>query len=155
MKPLSHFVVKSTSLIIAVLSCFDRVIFKGYLPITNGPALESFVDCVLKIRRCDLGPLPRGGPRPSSTMPRRWPKRPAPNTDLFKAIAASTSWSKRSCDRGPSSMSRSASSAISRPARASNSSAARGAFDWSTHADLDAYSTATSWTRNWARFTST
>ncbi len=54
MKTLSRFVVKFTSLIVAVLSCFDRVIFKGYLPITNGPALEGFVDHVLKIRRMDF-----------------------------------------------------------------------------------------------------
>ena len=54
MKTLSRFVAKFTSLIVAVLSCFDRVIFKGYLPITNGPALEGFVDHVLKIRRCDF-----------------------------------------------------------------------------------------------------
>jgi len=43
-----------TSLIVAVLSCFDRVIFKGYLSITNGPALEGFVDHILKIRRMDF-----------------------------------------------------------------------------------------------------
>ena len=54
MKTLSRFVTKFTKLIVAVLSCFDRVIFKGYLPITNGAALEGFVDCVLKIRRCDF-----------------------------------------------------------------------------------------------------
>ena len=54
MKTLSRFVAKFTSLIVAVLSCFDRVIFKGYLPITNGPALEGFVDYVLKIRRKDF-----------------------------------------------------------------------------------------------------
>jgi hypothetical protein len=54
MKTLSRFVAKFTNLIVAVLSCFDRVIFKGYLPITNGPALEGFVDYVLKIRRCDF-----------------------------------------------------------------------------------------------------
>jgi len=54
MKTLSRFVTKFTSLIVAVLSCFDRVIFKGYLPINNGPALEGFVDHVLKIRRCDF-----------------------------------------------------------------------------------------------------
>jgi len=53
-KTLSRFVVKFTNLIVAVPSCFDRVIFKGYLPITNGPALEGFVDHILKIRRCDL-----------------------------------------------------------------------------------------------------
>jgi hypothetical protein len=54
MKTLSRFVTKFTSLIVAVLSCFDRVMFKGYLPFTNGPALEGFVDYVLKIRRCDF-----------------------------------------------------------------------------------------------------
>jgi len=54
MKTLSRFVAKFTSLIVSVLSCFDRAIIKGYLPITNGPALEGFVDCVLKIRRCDF-----------------------------------------------------------------------------------------------------
>src|SRR5205809_2829370 len=54
MKTLSRFVAKFTSLIVAVLSCFDRVIFKGYLPITNGPALGGFVDHILKIRRCDF-----------------------------------------------------------------------------------------------------
>jgi hypothetical protein len=54
MKTLSRFVAKFTSLIVTVLSCFDRVIIKGYLPITNGPALEGFVDHVLKIRRKDF-----------------------------------------------------------------------------------------------------
>jgi hypothetical protein len=53
-KTLSRFVAKFTNLIVAVLSCFDRVIFKGYLPITNGPALEGFIDHILKIRRCDF-----------------------------------------------------------------------------------------------------
>ena len=48
------FVAKFTSSIVAVLSCFDRVLFKGHLPITNGPALEGFVNHVLKIRRCDF-----------------------------------------------------------------------------------------------------
>jgi hypothetical protein len=54
MKTLSRFVTKFTSLIVAVLSCFDRVIFKGYLPLTNGPALEGFLDHVLKILRKDF-----------------------------------------------------------------------------------------------------
>jgi len=54
MKTLSRFVVKFTSLIVSVLSCFDRVMFKGYLPIVNGSALEAFVDHVLKIRRTDF-----------------------------------------------------------------------------------------------------
>ena len=54
MKTLSRFVTKFTGLVVAVLSCFDRVIFKGHLPISNGPALEGFLDHVLKIRRCDF-----------------------------------------------------------------------------------------------------
>ncbi len=54
MKTLSRFVAKITCLIVAVLSCFDRVRFRGHLPIANGPALEGFVDHVLKIRRCDF-----------------------------------------------------------------------------------------------------
>jgi hypothetical protein len=54
MKTLARFAAKFTTLIVAVLSCFDRVIFKGHLPISNGPALEGFVDHVLKIRRCDF-----------------------------------------------------------------------------------------------------
>jgi hypothetical protein len=44
MKTLSRFVIKFTSLIVAVLSCFDRVIFKGFLPITNAAALNGFID---------------------------------------------------------------------------------------------------------------
>src|ERR1700721_919242 len=54
MKTLSRFVTKFTSLIVAVLSCFDRVLFKGHLPINNGSALEGFVDHVLRIRRCEF-----------------------------------------------------------------------------------------------------
>jgi hypothetical protein len=54
MKTRSRFVAKFTGLIVAALSCFDRVIFKGHLPISNGPALEGFVDHVLQIRRCDF-----------------------------------------------------------------------------------------------------
>jgi hypothetical protein len=54
MKTLSRFVVKFTSLIVAVLSCFDRVIFKGHLALSAPCKLEYFVDCVLKVRRGDF-----------------------------------------------------------------------------------------------------
>ena len=53
MKTLSRFVTKFTSLIVAVLSCFDRVIFKGHLALSAPSELEYFVDCVLKVRRSD------------------------------------------------------------------------------------------------------
>jgi hypothetical protein len=54
MKTLSRFITKFTSLIIAVLSCFDRVIFKGHLALSAPRELEYFVDCVLKVRRSDF-----------------------------------------------------------------------------------------------------
>lgn len=54
MKTLSRFVSKFTSLIVAVLGCFDRVIFKGHLALAAPPELEYFVDCVLKLRRTDF-----------------------------------------------------------------------------------------------------
>jgi hypothetical protein len=54
MKTLSRFVSKFTGLIVAVLSCFDRVIFKGHLALAAPSELECFVDCVLKFRRTDF-----------------------------------------------------------------------------------------------------
>ena len=54
MKTLSRFITKFTSVIVAVLSCFDRVIFKGHLALASPRELEYFVDCVLKVRRCDF-----------------------------------------------------------------------------------------------------
>ena len=44
MKTLSRFIAKFTSLIVAVLSCFDRVIFKGHLALAAPCELEYFVD---------------------------------------------------------------------------------------------------------------
>src|SRR5271166_4337455 len=54
MKTLSRFVTKFTSLIVAVLSCFDRVIFKGHLALSAPCELEYFVDRVLNVRRSDF-----------------------------------------------------------------------------------------------------
>jgi hypothetical protein len=54
MKTLSRFVSRFTGLIFAVLSCFDRVIFKGHLALAAPSELEYFVDCVLKLRRSDF-----------------------------------------------------------------------------------------------------
>jgi hypothetical protein len=51
MKTLSRFVSKFSNLIAAVLSCFDRVIFKGHLALSAPCELEYFVDRVLKVRR--------------------------------------------------------------------------------------------------------
>ena len=101
MKTLSRFVSKFTSLIVAVLSCFDRVLFKGHLPINYGSALEGFVDNVLKIRRCDFMAFAEKHPRPWSILPSGWPRGPATNTAIFRASTARTNWSMRSCDSDP------------------------------------------------------
>ena len=43
--------------IVNVLSCFDRVIFKGYLPFGGDGHLNGFVDGFLKMRRKDFLPF--------------------------------------------------------------------------------------------------
>lgn len=53
MKNAHSFVAKFASSIIATLSCFDRVIFKGHLPLGGAAHLNRFVDGVLKMRRKD------------------------------------------------------------------------------------------------------
>ena len=54
MKTVCSFFAKFASLISWVLSCFDRVIFKGHLPISRPVEFERFVDYTLKIRRADF-----------------------------------------------------------------------------------------------------
>jgi len=54
MKTACTFLVKFSSIISWALSCFDRVIFKGHLPISRPYEIENFVDYVLKMRRADF-----------------------------------------------------------------------------------------------------
>jgi hypothetical protein len=54
MSSVCPFASKFASLISWSLSCFDRVIFKGHLPISRAEELQKFVDYVLKQRRCDF-----------------------------------------------------------------------------------------------------
>jgi hypothetical protein len=54
MKTVCSFVAKFASIISWVHSCFDRVLFKGHLPISRVYEFEKFVDYVLKIRRADF-----------------------------------------------------------------------------------------------------
>lgn len=51
------FVTKFATSIIAVLGCFDRVIFKGHLPFQDETALNRFVDHALRIPRKDFLPF--------------------------------------------------------------------------------------------------
>src|SRR2546430_14147229 len=54
MKTVCSFFAKFASIISWILSCFDRVIFKGHLPISRPSEFEKFVDYVLKLRRADF-----------------------------------------------------------------------------------------------------
>jgi hypothetical protein len=56
MKFALSFVNKFAQVIVAVLGCFDRVIFKGYLPFWDDKHLNDFVDYTLKMRRKDFLP---------------------------------------------------------------------------------------------------
>lgn len=53
----SRFTQKFASSIVSTLGCFDRVIFKGYLPFGGDDHLNSFIDGCLQIRRMDFLPL--------------------------------------------------------------------------------------------------
>lgn len=50
----SRFLTQFQSHVSSVLSCFDRVIFKGYLPFHNEAALNSWVDSGLHMRRTEF-----------------------------------------------------------------------------------------------------
>jgi hypothetical protein len=50
------FVAKFADSIVSVLGCFDRVIFKGYLPFGGDDHLNRFVDRGLHLRRKDFLP---------------------------------------------------------------------------------------------------
>jgi len=54
MRKILSFISRFVAIVVCPLSCFDRVIFKGYLPFTYGRRLEDFVDYVLRIRRKDF-----------------------------------------------------------------------------------------------------
>jgi hypothetical protein len=54
MTAVCRFASKFASQIVSTLDCFDRVIFKGHLGLAVPGNLEYYVDCVLKVRRCDF-----------------------------------------------------------------------------------------------------
>ena len=66
MKAFSSFFTKFSTLIAWCLSCFDRVLFKGHLPISRVDEFTRFVDYVLKLRRADF--LKSTGPKWSKRL---------------------------------------------------------------------------------------
>ena len=55
-KPLKEFLRKHKDLIHSVLSCFDRMLFRGYLPIMSGWAMAQFLD-ILELNCSNLKPF--------------------------------------------------------------------------------------------------
>jgi hypothetical protein len=66
MKTVCSFLTKFASIISWVLSSFDRVIFKGHLPISRIYEFENFIDGRLKIRRTEF--LEKVGPKWSNRL---------------------------------------------------------------------------------------
>src|SRR5437870_12876610 len=54
---MNRFASRFTKSIVNVLGCFDRVIFKGYLPFGGDAHLNRFVDYGLNMRRKDFLPF--------------------------------------------------------------------------------------------------
>jgi len=52
-----QFLSKPNLSVVSALSCYDRVILKGYVPFTNEAARNSLVDYGLRIKRQDFIPL--------------------------------------------------------------------------------------------------
>ena len=89
MKTLSRFIGKFAKLIVAVLSSHDRTILKSYLSITNGAALEVFVDQALKIRLRGFMAFAEKQSEILVDPPSTWLRSPAPNTGSSKRRIAS------------------------------------------------------------------
>jgi hypothetical protein len=60
MKFALSFLTNFANVIVTLLNCFDRVIFKGHLPFWTDQHLNGFVDHTLKVRRKDFLPLLEG-----------------------------------------------------------------------------------------------
>ena len=150
MKTLSRFVAKFTSLIVGVLSCFDRVIFKGYLPFTNGPALEGFVDHVLRIRRKDFMAFAEGQFETLVDSAKRLAQEAGAESDYLQGSHCKDRLVERSCDGDRFAMGWSVSSAAWNAAQASGWSMPRTGLARSTHAECSACSTSTPSIPSWA-----
>ena len=85
------FLVKFASLIVCILHCFDRVIFKGHLALSAPCELEYFVDRILKVRRSDF--MKTIAPQYSDRLvayAQGWRRRPAESTCIAPASSART-----------------------------------------------------------------
>ena len=154
MKTLSRFVIKFTSLIVAVLSCFDRVIFKGYLPLTNGRALEGFVDCVLKIRRCDFMAFAEEQSKILVDFAKRLAQEAGAEYRFLQGHHRKDKLVEEMLRQRPVFAGLIGVLCCMETCPSFKLVYGKGALDWSTHADPSVCSTSTSWIKSWARSTS-
>jgi hypothetical protein len=102
MKTVSPFHTKFTTLISWILSCFDRVLFKGHLPISRPSDFERFVDHVLKIRRADF--MKALGPQWSDRLVEHSKSLAEQSTRLWEYHAGEVdkdAWAKRQLQQQP------------------------------------------------------
>jgi len=102
MKTVCSFYGKFASIISWVLSCFDRVLFKGHLPISRVDQFERFIDYVLKIRRADF--LKVVGPEWSDRLvehAKRFAERSRRPYLYFTGKIDKDAWAKEQCKQSP------------------------------------------------------
>lgn len=102
MKTVCSFVVKFASLISWTLSCFDRVIFKGHLPISRAAEFERFVDYTLKIRRADF--LKTVGPKWSERLvehSKQFARKDGRPWEYYAGDIDKDAWAKEQLARSP------------------------------------------------------
>jgi hypothetical protein len=102
MKTVCSFLAKFASIISWVLSCFDRVIFKGHLPISRLSEFEKFIDYVLKIRRVEF--LKKFGPLWSDRLvehSKRFAQKYGRPWEYYAGAIDKDAWAKEQLTRSP------------------------------------------------------
>ncbi len=92
---MESFVAKHAEKISATLSCFDRVLLKGYLPFSHPRALEGFLN-KHGILLNDFKTFAPSRPTVSRSRPVSWPTRPAAPFSTWPRARARTTWPARS-----------------------------------------------------------
>jgi hypothetical protein len=102
MKIVCSFVTKFASLISWVHACFDRVIYKGHLPISRLAEFEKLVDHVLKIYRVDF--LKVVGPKWSKRVvehAQEFAKKHGRIYEYYSGSIDKDAWAKEQLDKSP------------------------------------------------------
>ena len=102
MKTVSSFSANFASLITWALSCFDRVLLKGYLPLNRLDQFEWFVDGILKVRRTEF--LKSIAPRWSERLvehAKRWAEKSGRRYEFHHGLVDKDAWAKQQLQNSP------------------------------------------------------